>query len=268
VVTSGLRKGDAQRSRAENAAGGVCVAATWRMVRTTRVSSLVFFAVTALVAGARADERTLVPRDRAPELAGDPGVHLVTSCAAGVAPEIDRGLALLYVAAFEDARATFEEVATRDQSCAMAHWGVAMSHRGSMWDGPLELDLAAGAAALQKGFAAAPKTTRELDYLYALNAFFDPSQPSLANRQFAFEKGMQELHERYPEDLEAAVLYAGAVLEASAISRQDRERRRWNATEALAGVLSRDPDHPGARHFFLHTSDDSHLHAEMSAKIP
>lgn len=190
------------------------------------------------------------------ELSAETDVHLATTCSPGAAPAIDRGVALLYAVELDAARASFAQAAGEDEGCAMAYWGIAMTHRGSPWDAARTLDRLAGSAALQKAFELAPPTTRELDYLHALEAFFAPAHPDLAWRFGAFEKGMQELHERYPRDLEAAALYAMAALEVQAVSGDAPEpRRRW-ATQALAEVLASRPAHAGALRLMLRVYGD------------
>src|SRR5579863_9252993 len=61
-------------------------------------------------------------------------VHFSTSCRPELAPSFNRAVALLHSFQYEDARAAFAEISTRDPQCAMAEWGVAMSHYHGLWD--------------------------------------------------------------------------------------------------------------------------------------
>ena len=54
-------------------------------------------------------------------------VHFPVSCAPAVQKPFERGVALLHSFWYEEAKKEFEQVAKDDPSCAMAHWGVAMS---------------------------------------------------------------------------------------------------------------------------------------------
>ena len=54
-------------------------------------------------------------------------VQFATSCSKAVAQEFDRGVALLHSFWFSAAIDAFNTVLKNDSSCAMAHWGIAMS---------------------------------------------------------------------------------------------------------------------------------------------
>src|ERR1700694_1603965 len=74
-------------------------------------------------------------------------VHFSTSCRTDLASSFNRAVALLHSFQYEQAREAFTEVASRVPECAMAEWGIAMSHYHGMWDNG---DLAAGRVALEK----------------------------------------------------------------------------------------------------------------------
>src|SRR6266581_6962982 len=74
-------------------------------------------------------------------------VHFATSCAKTVKTDFQRAVALLHSFQYEQARAVFQEVAKQDPQCAMAQWGVAMSHYHGLWENG---DTAAGRVALNK----------------------------------------------------------------------------------------------------------------------
>jgi hypothetical protein len=68
---------------------------------------------------------------------GAPGefgtVHFATSCSPNVAPQFDRAVALLHSFEFGASIRTFNEVLAADSTCAMAHWGIALSR----WSNPI-----------------------------------------------------------------------------------------------------------------------------------
>src|ERR1700737_1885961 len=98
-------------------------------------------------------------------------IHFSTSCAKNVEATFNRAVALLHSFQYEQSRLSFEEASQRDTKCAMAQWGIAMSHYHGLWDNG---DTAAGRAALQKAqelASANPKNTaREPTYINALAA--------------------------------------------------------------------------------------------------
>src|SRR5271154_5092392 len=64
-------------------------------------------------------------------------VSFPISCAAGVQEQFDRGVALLHSFAYGAAENTFRGVAEADEQCAMAHWGMAMTHFHELWEPPI-----------------------------------------------------------------------------------------------------------------------------------
>src|SRR5882757_11404655 len=74
-------------------------------------------------------------------------VHFSTSCRADLAGSFNRAVALLHSFQYEQTRQAFTEISRQDSQCAMAQWGVAMSHYHGMWDNG---DTAAGRLALGK----------------------------------------------------------------------------------------------------------------------
>ena len=93
-------------------------------------------------------------------------VHFPISCSKGVELSFNRAVALLHSFQYEQARQAFSEISTQDPTCAMAQWGVAMSHYHGLWDNG---DTPAGRLALKKAaeLAASNATTtaREKSYI-------------------------------------------------------------------------------------------------------
>src|ERR1700677_4936777 len=85
-------------------------------------------------------------------------VSFSVSCAVGVQAPFNRGVALLHDFWYEEAQRQFEEITKTDPSCAMAHWGVAMSYFHQIWGRPGEDAVAHGWTAMQKAQSPAAKT--------------------------------------------------------------------------------------------------------------
>src|SRR5258708_15901483 len=60
-------------------------------------------------------------------------VHFPISCSKSVELSFNRAVALLHSFQYEQARQAFSEISTQDPTCAMAQWGVAMSHYHGLW---------------------------------------------------------------------------------------------------------------------------------------
>jgi hypothetical protein len=95
-------------------------------------------------------------------------VHFATSCAKTVQTDFQRAVALLHSFQYEQARLVFQEVTKQDPQCAIAQWGIAMSHYHGLWENG---DTAAGREAIKKAqqiAGAATITARERAYIDAL----------------------------------------------------------------------------------------------------
>lgn len=190
--------------------------------------------------------------------AGEPGaedagtrlgtVDFPTSCSPDVQPELERGLALLHHMMYEQARDVFGDAAAREESCAMAHWGVAMSRFQPLW-GSARVEEGRGPA--ERAVALEPPTDRERAYARAVHAFFRGEDLRLSERIRRWESAVEELHSSFPDDREAQSLYALAHLavDPSDASRQDR------ADSLLREVHGAMPRHPGAIHYAIHVHD-------------
>ena len=108
---------------------------------------------------------------------------------------------------------------------------------------------------------AAVTTLREREYMDAADALFGSGDREA--RQAAFAEKMRGLHEQYPDDGEAAVFYALALLRRGAQLSEAPMPRRLLAARILDGVLKREPHHPGALHYLIHALDDP-AHASLA----
>ena len=127
----------------------------------------------------------------------------------------DQGFQLMYAFAKVDAARSFREAQKRDPDCAICYWGEAWTW-GSYLNGPMRADEAPRAyAAIQKALALAPDhaSPRERAFIDAMAVRyvedFDPEQRVEQDRAYA--EAMRGVAERYPDDLDAATLYAEAL---------------------------------------------------------
>ena len=65
-------------------------------------------------------------------------VSFPISCAPASQRAFNRGVALMHSFQYEDAEAQFVEITKSDPSCAMAHWGIALSYFHQIWERPQE----------------------------------------------------------------------------------------------------------------------------------
>lgn len=186
-------------------------------------------------------------------------VHFAVSCSAEAQKKFDRAVAILHSFWYEEAVKAFTAVAAADPDCAMAEWGVAMSHWYPLWYPPSEKALRAGADAVQKARAVGAKTERERDYVDAIGAFYrDWDKLDHRTRSLAYERAMEQIYRQYPDDREAAVFYALA-LNATALPTDKAFANQRKAAAILETVNAAEPNHPGVAHYLIHSYDSPAL---------
>jgi len=186
-------------------------------------------------------------------------VHFPVSCAASVQKPFERGVALLHSFWYEEAEKEFTRIAKDDPSCAMAHWGVAMSLWHQLWDNPNPATVKRAQAELKQARSVHPKTDRERDYIAALNAFY-AKKGDHQQRAKAYSKAMQGVYQRHPDDREAAAFYALSLL-ASEPDGDTTFAQRKQAAAVLETLFKEEPNHPGVAHYLIHSYDKPQLAA-------
>jgi hypothetical protein len=184
-------------------------------------------------------------------------VHFPVSCVASVQKPFERGIALLHSFWYEEAEKEFVQIAKDDPSCAMAHWGVAMSLWHQLWDHPTAANRKRGLAELKKAQSLHPRTDRERDYIAALRAYYGKKDDDDARAQ-AYSQAMEGVYQRYPEDREAAAFYALSLL-ASEPDGDTTFAARKKAAAVLEKLFKEEPTHPGVAHYLIHSYDKPQL---------
>jgi tetratricopeptide (TPR) repeat protein len=185
-------------------------------------------------------------------------VHFPASCRPELQPAFDRAVALLHSFAYAEAESAFAQVAAKDPGCAMAYWGIAMSNFHVIWGPPIPGEFAAGKAAAQKAaaLAATGTTPRERDFVRAIGAYYAGDAVPHAVRVAAFDTAMAGVAERNPDDHEAAIFHALAILGVAYNSPPDKTyARQKRAAEILNRLLPLEPEHPGISHYMIHAFD-------------
>ena len=183
-------------------------------------------------------------------------VNFANTCSPAVQADLNRAVALLHSFWWGATIKAFNEVAQKDPSCGIAHWGVAMALLDNpfVWP-PSPKALADGAAAVGRARAAGAKSQRELDYIAAIEVFYkDHDKVDHRTRAVAYEKAMEQLSARYPDDREATIFYAIA-LNATALATDKTYAQQLKAAAILEAVFREQPDHPGAAHYLIHSYD-------------
>ena len=175
----------------------------------------------------------------------------------------NQGLAYLYGFNHEEAVKSFKQAAQLDPNLAMAYWGIALA-MGSNYnvpaDGPALLQAYSN---LQKAIALAPKASEnERAYIDALSKRYSADvQGDQHKLAVDYKNAMGELSKNYPDDLDAATLYAESMMNL-------RPWKLWTSdgkpaedtleiVAVLESVLRRNPNHTGANHYYIHAVEAS-----------
>src|SRR6185436_3688533 len=182
-------------------------------------------------------------------------VHFPITCKPEVQPAFDRAMALLHSFGYEMARQAFASLAEQDPACGMARWGVAMTWYHPIWAPPTPAELAAGRAAAEEAARLGARSEREKGYIAAIGAFYrDADKLDHRTRATAYQAAMEKLAAAFPEDDEAAIFHALALL-GTAPPNDTTYAQQKRAAEILNRLLPEHPDHPGILHYIIHAFD-------------
>jgi tetratricopeptide (TPR) repeat protein len=189
--------------------------------------------------------------------------HAVTTSSPMAQKYFDQGVRLVYGFNHEEAERAFEEAARLDPNLAMAWWGVAYT-LGPNYNLPMIADRNQKAVdAVQKAQSlSAGANESERAYIAAIATRYsaDPNADRV-NLDRAYADAMKALHQKYPEDNDAAVLYAESLMDLKPWQLWTNDGKPNDETEeivkVLEGVLARDPNHPGANHYYIHAIEAS-----------
>lgn len=186
-------------------------------------------------------------------------VAFPTSCAATIKPTFARALALLHSFTYSASEQAFRDVAARDPACAIAHWGIAMSLYHQLWEPPSGEALREGAAQIHKAVDIRAGSLRERQFIAALAAYYrDPEQAAPAVRAERYAGAMAEVAGNNPDDTEAQVFYALALI-ATARPTDQAHANQKRAAAILEPIFRRQPQHPGLAHYLIHAYDSAEL---------
>ncbi len=137
----------------------------------------------------------------------------------------------------------------------MAHWGIAMSVYHPLWGKTRDDSLRRGRE--QMALAARLKASaRERQYLDAIGAFYKDSDKLEPRTRFlGYQNAMEQLHQKYPDDDEAAIFYALSLLETGKPTEAVLANHR-EAGKILKAEFAKNPQHPGVAHYMIHAYDN------------
>src|SRR5574337_750186 len=175
----------------------------------------------------------------------------------------DQGLRMAYGFNHEAAGRSFAEAARLDPQCAMCAWGQALV-LGPNINLPMDPAHAKDATAFAARAASLAATARPADraLIHALQErYADPEQPDRAPLDRTYADAMEKVVAQFPEDDDAATLYAEALMDLSPWAYWQKDGTPAAFTPRLLGelerVLARNPRHIGAIHYYIHATEAS-----------
>jgi tetratricopeptide (TPR) repeat protein len=203
---------------------------------------------------------TVLAQQAPPPLYTDLGTHhkAVGTRAPEAQQYFDQGLRLVYGFNHAEAIRSFTRATELDSTCAMCWWGIAYAYGPHVNAG---MDSASGVKAYeaaQKALALSRNASPwQRAYIRAVAARYAKVPPaSRAGLDSAYSRAMAGVARKYPNDLDAAALYAESMMDLRPWNYWTREGKPYPGTQEivrqLQRVIARNPEHPGACHYYIH----------------
>jgi len=190
--------------------------------------------------------------------------HEVTTKSDLAQQYFDQGLRLTYAFNHDEAIKSFKQALVHDSTCAMCYWGIAYA-LGPNINLPMDSSLVRPAwdASYNAVRFSVNVSPRERAYIDALSKRYsaDPTA-NRASLDTAWARAIGAVSRQYPDDDDAAVLYAEALMDLRPWNywTNDGKAKAPSTTEqvrVLQRVVDRNPQHPGACHFYIHAVEAS-----------
>lgn len=175
---------------------------------------------------------------------------------------INQGVNLAYAFNHAESARAFREAAHLDPNLAMAYWGQALV-LGPNINAPMDptaepqaLELVKKAVALK-----AKASAREQAYIDALVERYSGNATDRNDRDRAFAAAMRKVTQTFPDDLDAATMYAESVMDLRPWGYWTRDGQAYEGIAEVVGVIERviakNPLHPGALHLYIHLMEST-----------
>ena len=176
----------------------------------------------------------------------------------------NQGMILAYGFNHAEAFRSLQAATKLDVNCAMCYWGMAYVLGPNINAAMEAADVPTAYAEIQQAIALKSHATqREQAYIEALAQRYSANPvEDRTGLDLSYAEAMSDLSERYPDDPEAATLYAEALMDTMP---WDYWRENGTAKpettvvlNKLKSVIERYPDHPAALHFYIHAVEKEH----------
>lgn len=175
----------------------------------------------------------------------------------------DQGLNLVYGFNHDEAVRSFQHAAELDPQMAMAYWGIALALGPNINSVVTTEKEQTAYQAIQQALVLSTQVPApEQDYIAALAKRYSPNPDAdLHQLQVDYAKAMANLAKQYPDDLDAATLFAESLMDLHPWQLWTHDGKPQGDTEeiltVLESVLQQNPNHPGANHYYIHAVEAS-----------
>lgn len=189
--------------------------------------------------------------------------HPMTTTSEQAQRYFDQGLRFVYAFNHEEAIRSFEAAADWDPEAAMPYWGIAFALGPNINRVMEKKDERRAIEMVQKARRLADRaTSKEQAYIEALvTRYVSRKGAKRKGLDEAYAKAMRLVAQRFPEDDDASTLFAEAMMDLRPWDFWKGDGKPQPGTDeivtTLESVLARNPDHPGACHYYIHVLEAS-----------
>jgi tetratricopeptide (TPR) repeat protein len=188
----------------------------------------------------------------------------ITTDSAEAQALFDQGMQLMYGFNHDEAIRSFQAAAALDPASPMPWWGIAYSHGININDPEM------GEARSKAAREAADEALKRLEtgssvekaLVQAVSARYEwPAPEDRFPLDQAYAEKMAEVYAAFPEDQDVGVLYAESLMDLQPWDYWDNDGkprgRAGEMVEIVESVMEKNPNHPGANHFYIHAVEAS-----------
>ena len=170
---------------------------------------------------------------------------------------MNQGFNLSYAFNHAEAGRAYREAERLDPNLAIAYWGEALA-LGPNINAPMDpANEPKALEVIQKAISLKTKASpREQALIDALTQRYSGRAEDRKARDVAYADAMRKVHLQFPDDQDIAMLYVEAVMDLRPWGYWTRDGTPYERTAEVVAltekVIARNPQHPGALHFYIH----------------